>query len=113
MLLLSACAGMNYWYHFEVEDIKSVTVRETNVDPAVEVVMKKTKFEVAFDELKTFDYKSYTGNPKSTSTSEIVIVLNNDDTYIFTAYYIVKNGKTLKYSCNEEKYTEFILMWCG
>jgi hypothetical protein len=104
--LLSACSDSAYKYEFTDDDIKNITI--INSETSEEILLDTDVFGAFFDELKALEYKSYAGQIRGKEARTITIVLNDDSRYTFEAYFIIQNDSRAKYKCEPAKFNAFL-----
>jgi hypothetical protein len=121
----SYLTGRGYWYRFDYNDIQSIVVvhhSPPRPDPDAtlnfdtyprEAKIKFQRFEWFLKTLKNLDYIAYLGTIKSVGTGHVEILLKNNTHYIFELNYIIKNGKRLKYRCEDLELTMLLHYWCS
>jgi hypothetical protein len=105
-MLLSSCVGTAYRYRFDGGDIKEIAIiiLAVNGAEASEIIIGGELFGEFFDALKALNYKSYVGVIKGKVLRTIRIILTDGSEYVFEAFFIIKNDKKAKYSCDAFEY---------
>jgi hypothetical protein len=105
-MFLSSCVGIAYRYRFDGGDIKEIAIitEASNLTEASEIIIDGELFGEFFDGLKELNYKSYVGDIRGKEERTIRIILTDDSEYVFEAYFIIKNDKKAKFSCDVVEY---------